>query len=241
MYNLLASIIAVAIGVFMTSAGLYYGGAAYSTSSAKAQAMQIIASMEQIDSAWTIWSNDGNTTTGALPAYTGATGLTSAPYYLSAVPTPPSTAVAWSQGGAAAYVLDTWGSGSTNGGGAAPATETSNTGIALLLNKSTGGNACLEMAKAAGVMGLTTSSTTFPAAAQPLPTPGGGAPTNVTLSGITTKAEFDALAYNYRFFCVQTAGTWGGANLSFGNSGNTTFTAGGVGDANTYIAFFKHQ
>lgn len=231
MYNLLAVVVSVAIGVFMSAAGVFYAGSAFTTSSGKAQAMQILSSMEQIDAAWTMWSNDGNTTTGATPANTNLTG---APYYLSSYPPAPANAQTW--GGAAGttvaagYVIDAFGSvGSTNGGAALGLTETTNTGIVLFLDSGTGGNACLEIARSAGVVGSTVQS--FSTASSIIIS----GTTITPASGISSKTEIDKLAGAYRYFCMPLATAGWGATLNIG--GNAT--ANGV-DGGKYLVYFKH-
>lgn len=226
MYNLLAIVVSVAIGVFMTAAGLFYSGSAFTTASGKAQAMQIINAMEQIDAAWTMWSNDGNTTTTTNPTITGVGSLTASPYYLSSYPPAPSIATTSGIAATAAYVLDRYGTG-----GATPVAgnETTTTGIAMVLSATTGGNACLEMARASGLVQTTATFASTGAITV------SGQPMNLN-TGISLAAEFNALASVYRYFCVP-LGSPGANAIVIGNTAIATTPT----DDGKYLAFFKHQ
>ena len=69
-------------------ATVYYGGAAFSQGSAKAEASTVIAQAQQIAAAEVLYANANN---GAYDTSTGLTGLTGGSY-LTAVPTLPVSA-----------------------------------------------------------------------------------------------------------------------------------------------------
>ncbi len=225
MFNLLSVVVAVAISGFMAAAGVFYSGSAFTNMSAKAQAVQILSAMEQIDAAWTMWSNDGNTTTASAPSSTGLTSVTP-PTYMSSYPPPPNTATTFGGGPTAAgYIIDSTG----NGGATAAGNETNNTGVYVVLNATTGANSCLEIAKSAGYVATTANNFTGLA--------------NITVnavtvavSGITTKAELDALGSVYRYFCVPLGTTT--TTIILGGAANTIAIGG---DSGKHIAYFKHQ
>ena len=161
MYHLIAAVVSVALGVYMTAAGVLYSGTVFTTASGKAQAMQIISSMEQIDAGWTMWENAGNNITTTLLTSALLTGGN----YLAAYPAPPSIATASNTTGGAGvnpfYLLDEYG---TNGNAAA-ATENSAVGISLVLSGTSGTNACLAIAQSAGYVAV---GQTFNSVANPV-------------------------------------------------------------------------
>lgn len=225
MFNLLSVVVAVAISGFMAAAGVFYTGSAFTNMSAKAQAVQVLSAMEQIDAAWTMWSNDGNTTTASLPSSTVLTSATP-PTYMSSYPPAINTATTFGTGPTAAgYVIDSTGTG----GATAAGNETTNTGVYTVLTSTTGANACLEIAKSAGYVASTASSFTGLA--------------NITVnavtvavSGITTKAELDALGAVYRYFCVPLGTTT--ATIILGGAANTIAVGA---DTGKHVAYFKHM
>jgi len=223
MFNLLSVVVAVAISGFMAAAGIFYTGSAFTNTSAKAQAIQILSALEQVDAAWTLWSNDGNSTTASLPS---SSALTTPTAYLSSFPPPINTATTYGTGpSAAAYAIDSTGTG----GAVVVGNESTSTGVYTVLNASTGANACLEIAKSSGYVASTVS--TFTGLANITVNA-----VAVTVSGITTKAELDAMSAIYRYFCVPLGAVPAG-NLIIG--GVTIGTAGA--DQGKFVAYFKHQ
>ncbi len=221
MFNLLSVVVAVAISGFMAAAGVFYAGSTFTNMSAKAQAVQLLSAMEQIDAAWTMWSSDGNSTTSSTPTSTLLTSTTP-PTYMSAYPTPSNLATTFAAV-AGAYYIDSVGTG----GGTVAGNETTNTGVYTVLNASTGSNACLEIAKSAGYVATTASTFTG------LSTITVNAVT-VAVAGVTTKVELDALAAVYRYFCVPIGTATAGAFI-LGAASNL------VADNTKYLAYFKHQ
>ena len=243
MYHLLAAIIAVVLGVYMSAAGVIYTGSAFSGASAKATAVQIVSSMEQIDAAWTMWESAGGNVKVAGSAAAVQTALTTGGTYLSQFPSPPaiypgSGGIAYTGGFTVnAYNIDvytdnvpTLTAGITGGS----ANETINIGTYFFLDKTIGLNACTAIAQGAGLIAPGTTLTGADVVVTYL-----GANHTVPLntsSGIATATDVNALNANFKYWCApMTAGLAGALVL-----GGTAAQAGATKDSATYMVYFKH-
>ena len=225
MYQLIAAIVAIAIGVASAASGIYYAGTAYTAASAKAQAVQIISALEQIDAAWSMWEGDSNTTSAAHPTGyvvgTGAGDLQAANSqgftYLQSWPTAPSQAVTWGAApattGAAVYAVDR----TTPAGKLFVGTFVV---LAAGAGASTGAlAACTQIAQMSGMVaaGATLAGTTI----------------TVALNAVDTVAHIGTVLANYKFGCfgITAGGAWA---LPLGQD---TFQAG---DTTKFVAYFRH-
>jgi hypothetical protein len=88
MFNLIVAVISIALIAAMAAASIFYGGEAFSESTAKAQAATLVNNGQQIGGAQVLHkiSNSGNLET--------AIGNLVLEGYLQALPTPPASAVA---------------------------------------------------------------------------------------------------------------------------------------------------
>ncbi len=224
MFNLITSIIAVALTAALAAAEIIYIGPAFLTSTPKAVAAQIIASMSQIDAAWTMWGTTTATTT-TFPTITGTglvTDLLGVPgaantQFLAAIPTAPATAATW--GGVLLsnkYQIDHYNTA------AATVAETDELGIFVALD-STSLSICTEIARAGGQ--ITPTGT--------LAAPGTGLVLNVS-----APASFTTAFTGYKYGCVGITGGVAGA-ISFNAvvSAAGDIPAGGV--TQRYVAYFK--
>ncbi|MHB1666108.1 hypothetical protein [Thiomonas sp.] len=85
MFALIITIISIALVAALAIASIYYGGTAFTSGSAQAQASTIVNQAQQISAGTTLYENDNG---GSAPA--SITALT--PTYLQAIPTPPTSA-----------------------------------------------------------------------------------------------------------------------------------------------------
>lgn len=86
MFNLIVAVISIALIAAMAAASIFYGGAAFSSGTAQAQATTLINNGQQVSGAQQLYmiDNSGNRATTLATLTTGG--------YLQAVPTPPSVA-----------------------------------------------------------------------------------------------------------------------------------------------------
>lgn len=240
MYHLLAAIIAVVLGVYMAAAGIIYTGTAFSGASAKAQAVQIVSAMEQIDAAWSMWEAAGGNVITAGSAAAIKTALITNGTYLTQFPSPP--AIYPGTGGAAytgaftvtSYNIDPY----TDAVPTQPlgitgnATESASIGTYFFLDKTIGANTCLAIAQSAG---LIAAGSTLTAANLTLAS---GYVLNLnTNGGIASKADVDGLNANYKYWCAPMTAALAGVPLRLGNA---AATAGATADNLTYLVYFKH-
>lgn len=85
MFQLIVSVIAIALVAILAAASIYYGGSAFTNSNAKGAAAALINSGEQIAGANTLYSVDHTSSAVAI-------GDLVTNNYLSALPTPPKFA-----------------------------------------------------------------------------------------------------------------------------------------------------
>lgn len=85
MFQLIVSVIAIALVAILAAASIYYGGSAFTNSNAKGAAAALINSGEQIAGANTLYSVDHTAGAAAIGDLVTAN-------YLSALPTPPKFA-----------------------------------------------------------------------------------------------------------------------------------------------------
>jgi len=232
MFNLITSIIAVALTAALALAEITYVGPAFTSSQPKAVAAQIIASMSQIDAAWLMWGTT-NTTTTTTPTITGAGNVNdllgvagqTTTQYLASLPPAPATAATWSAAGtllAAGYQLDLV-------SGAAP--ETTEMGVFVVLD-STSLGICTEIARDAGQVSPTGT----------LAAPGAGKPTLLVTAAGAGAGQFSTAFTGYKFGCVAFTGAAGA--LGFGAAAGATSSAvaadiPAAGVTQKYIAYFK--
>lgn len=196
MFNLLALIVSIALGSAMAAAGVYYGGSVLTAAGAKAQGVEVIASLQQVDAAWVVYSNDGKTNSAAFPTLSGGASGTDLTVdgYLASPPNAPNFATTWAAAGAqaAGFYLDR-----VAGGGA----ESTETGTFIILSTSAGGT-CLAIAQSAGAASAT--ATTLPGSLQNVTDPAslttalgtrkygcvqlGANPATLTLAGVSLVA-----------------------------------------------------
>ncbi len=225
MFNLISTIIAVALTAALAAAEVTYVGSAFTSASPKAMAAQIIMNMSQIDAAWTLWGTT-QSTTAAFPTMVSGTnlatdllGIAAQPntQYLASIPTPPNTATVW--GGVAnsnVYLLDRI-------AGASP--ETAETGIFLVLDN-TSLQTCTEIARSAGQVSATGT----------LATPGILAAGTLT-TNIVGSVSFTTAFTGYKYGCVQYNGAAAGLTIAGVTAVAADLPAAATGPK--YIAYFK--
>ena len=242
MYHLLAAIIAVVLGVYMAAAGIIYTGSAFSGASAKAQAIQIVSSMEQIDAAWSMWEAAGGNAKTAGSGANVKAALIANSTYLAQYPAPPAvtagttvTAPVYAGAYSGQYYIDANTDNTVNqlanmvvGG----AQESLNDGVYAVLDATLGGNTCLAISQSAG---LIAPSKTLTSANLALPS--GCTVSLNTNSGIVSKADVDCLNANYKYWCVPLTAAYTAIPVLLGAKAPT---AGGTNDDAVYLAFFKH-
>jgi hypothetical protein len=89
MFNLIVAVISIALIAAMAAASIFYGGEAFSNSTAKAQASTLVNNGQQISGAQQLYMIDNS----GVRATDIAT-FTADPFYLQALPTPPASVVA---------------------------------------------------------------------------------------------------------------------------------------------------
>jgi len=87
MFNLIITIISIALVVAMAAAAVYYGGEAFTNGTAKANAATLVTQAQQLNGAITMFKNDNG---GSAPASVG--DLTYGGEYLQSAPIPGSAA-----------------------------------------------------------------------------------------------------------------------------------------------------
>ena len=230
MYQLIAAVVAIGLGVITAGAGIYYGGSAYGSATNKAQASQIIASLEQIDAAWSMWEGDGNTTTAnTLPTSGNGSTLVTADAqnntWLQTWPAePPIADTSWGVSANTGFLVDS-SSAVTDGAGH------TFTGVYIVLQApvvatgSTGGlGVCTQVAQQSGMvasnstLALTTVNTI-----------------NLSTGGTTIANVAKAMRF-YKYGCIKITGTITG----IGTGAATDNVLGAAGDANTYLVYYRH-
>lgn len=216
MLNLITTIVAIGLTAALAATGVYYGGTALSASGGRVEAMSILQTMQQINTAWTTFEVDG----GTAPTVATLVGTTGE--YLSSTPSAPTVSVAQGSVPATSAGGGTWSIDSTN----AAAPETTERGVFILLHATSGANACLQLARAGGQVH----------AGSTLASPGlsiTGA--TLTLINIITPAEFtSAFPAQIKFGCILLGDPTSGAGLTIGG------TALVANDNSRFLAFFRH-
>lgn len=87
MFNLIITIISIALVVAMAAAAVYYGGTAFTNGTAKANAATLVTQAQQLNGAITMFKNDNG---GSAPASVG--DLVYGGEYLQSAPVPGSAA-----------------------------------------------------------------------------------------------------------------------------------------------------
>lgn len=87
MFNLIITIISIALVVAMAAAAVYYGGEAFTQGTSKANAATLVTQAQQINGAITLYTNDNG---GAAPASVG--DLATGGYLQSSPVVPPNAA-----------------------------------------------------------------------------------------------------------------------------------------------------
>lgn len=110
MFNLIVAVISIALVAALAAASIFYGGAAFSSGTAQAQASTLVNNGQQISGAQQLYMIANSGERNGVANLTDANGLV--PNFLAAVPTPPQgvTAGDWtlSEDGTFAYIeLDT--------------------------------------------------------------------------------------------------------------------------------------
>lgn len=102
MFNLIVAVISIALIAAMAAASIFYGGSAFGSGTAQAQASTLINNGQQIGGAQQLYMIDNSGNRNATNDMTAANGLV-AEDYLQAVPTPPANST-----GADATDIGTW-------------------------------------------------------------------------------------------------------------------------------------
>lgn len=89
MFNLIVAVISIALIAAMAAASIFYGGASFSSSTAKAQASTLVNNGQQISGGQQLYMIDNSGNRNSVNDMGAANGLVTLKY-LQAVPTPPS-------------------------------------------------------------------------------------------------------------------------------------------------------
>jgi hypothetical protein len=102
MFNLIVAVISIALIAAMAAASIFYGGAAFGSGTAQAQASTLINNGQQISGAQQLYMIENSGNRNGVNLMTDPNGLV-AQGYLQAVPTPPANST-----GANATDIGTW-------------------------------------------------------------------------------------------------------------------------------------
>ena len=229
MFNLITSIIAVALTAALAAAEITYVGPAFLSSGPKAVAAQIVSAMSQINGAWTMWGTSTASTT-AIPTMTG-TGLvtdllgvagSAGTQFLTSVPPAPAGATTWGGiAGSKKYMLDLYTTAASTG------VDVDLVGVYVVLD-STSLSTCTEIARAGGQ--ITPTGT--------LAAPGSGLTLTVTAPGLVA-GQFDAAFVGYKYGCVAIGGA-GAALISLNNVPSVAADIVAAGGTQKYVAYLVH-
>jgi type II secretory pathway pseudopilin PulG len=102
MFNLIVAVISIALIAAMAAASIFYGGTAFGSGTAQAQASTLVNNGQQISGAQQLYMIDNSGNRNSVNDMTAANGLVTE-NYLQAVPTPPANST-----GADADDTGTW-------------------------------------------------------------------------------------------------------------------------------------
>lgn len=89
MFNLIVAVISIALIAAMAAASIFYGGAAFGSGTAQAQASTLINNGQQISGAQQLYMIENSGNRNGVNSMTAANGLVTQGY-LQAIPTPPA-------------------------------------------------------------------------------------------------------------------------------------------------------